>query len=452
MPSGVTSSSPRILTPDNPRWDDARRPWNLAVDQEPAAVAVPATAQDVVEAVLFAGTHGLRVAAQGTGHNAAPLGSLAGTMLVKTSAMRRVIVDPDARIAVAEAGALSQDVTEAAARYGLAAVVGTSPDVGIAGYTIGGGIGWLGRTYGLAANTVEAIEVVTADGRLVRADARREADLYWALRGGGGSFGVVTAIEMRLLPITEVYAGQLWWPADAAPEVLAAWGELTGGDLPDGLTSAARLIHFPDIPVFPGHLRGRSFVILFVVHTGPPAQADGLLAPLRGLRPAADTIETIPTQALSRLHMDPEQPTPAVGDGLLLTALPEAAVEAFVRVAGADAETPPLWAELLHLGGELGRARPDSGALAAVDADYQLTAGSSAPTPQAATAGERSVSAVLAAMRPWAARQMYLNVAATRRDPASFWTPQAHDRLRSIKAAVDPDGLIRSNHPVSGSD
>jgi len=179
--------------------------------------------------VRLARDHGLRVAAQGTGHGAAPLGSLADTILVKTTAMRRVTINPDTKIARAEAGAIWLDVVEAAARHGQAALAGTAPGGGVVGYTIGGGISWLGRAYGLAANNVEAIEVVTADGRLVRADARTEPDLFWALRGGGGSFGVVTAIELQLFPITEVYAGLLWWPADAASAVLQAWRELTQG-------------------------------------------------------------------------------------------------------------------------------------------------------------------------------------------------------------------------------
>ncbi len=196
-----------ILMPGDPGWDDARRAWNLAVDQLPAAIALPESAHDVAVAIRFARDHGLRVAAQGTGHNARPLGSLDDTVLVKTTRMRQVTIDPVARIARAEAGAVWHEVIEAAAEHGLAALAGSSPDVGVVGYTIGGGISWLGRSYGLAANNVEAIEVVTADGRLVRADACTEPDLFWALRGGGGSFGVVTAIELRLFPITEVYAG-----------------------------------------------------------------------------------------------------------------------------------------------------------------------------------------------------------------------------------------------------
>ena len=437
---------PALIMPGHLGWDEARRAWNLAVDQHPAAVAWPASAEDVADVIGFAREYGLRVAAQGTGHNAAPLGSLADTILVKTAAMRRVTVDPAARIARAEAGVVWLEVAEAAAGHGLAALAGSSPDVGVVGYTIGGGMSWLGRAYGLSANNVEAIEVVTADGRLVRADAYTETDLFWALRGGGGSFGVVTGIELRLFPITEAYAGLLWWPAKAAAEVLQAWRQLTQGDPPEEFTTSARLINVPPVPEMPAALRGKSFVVIDVIHLGTPAEADALLAPLRALNPVTDTIEMIPAQALSHLHMDPEKPSAGAGDGLLLASLPADAIETLIRVA--DTGTRLAVVELRHLGGEMKRARPANGALAAVDADYALFAAGPAPFPQAAEAVAWSVATVQTAMQPWAARQMYLNLAETHRDPATFWTPQAYDRLRRIKAAVDPDDLIRSNHPV----
>jgi UDP-N-acetylenolpyruvoylglucosamine reductase len=449
MPAVLATVATTILTPGDPGWDDARRAWNLAVDQHPAAVALPACAQQVAEVVRFAREQGLRVTTQGTGHNAAPLGPLADTVLVKTERMRRVTIDPAARIARAEAGTLWLDVVEAAAEHGLAALAGSSPDVGVVGYTIGGGMSWLGRAYGLSANNVEAIEVVTADGRLVCADASNHTDLFWALRGGGGSFGVVTAIELRLFPITEVCAGLLWWPADAAAEVLQAWRELTQGELPEEFTTSARLLNIPPVPEMPVHLRGKSFVVIDVIHLGTPAEADALLAPLRALQPVTDTIGMIPAKALSHMHLDPEQPTAGAGDGLMLASLPAGAIETIVRVAGPGAGTPLTAVELRHVGGEMKRARPASGVLAAIDADYALFAVGPAPFGQAESAVARSVAAVLTAMRPWAARQMYLNLAETHRDPASFWSPQAYDRLRRIKATLDPDDLIRSNHPVA---
>jgi FAD/FMN-containing dehydrogenase len=448
----TTTPATTIIMPGDPGWDDARRPWSLAVDQHPAAVALPASAAGVAEVIGFARRYGLRVAAQGTGHNAAPLGPLADTILVKTERMRRVSIDPGARIARVEAGVAWLEVVEAAAEHGLAALAGSSPDVGVVGYTIGGGMSWLGRAYGLAANNTEAIEAVTADGRIVRADAVAEPDLFWALRGGGGSFGVVTAIELRLFPITEVYAGLLWWPADGAAEVLQAWRQLTQVGLPDEFTTSARLLNVPAAAAdLPAALRGKSFVVIDVIHLGTPAEADRLLAPLRALRPVTDTIGIIPAKALCHLHMDPEQPTASTGDGMMLAGLPAEAIDTMVRVAGPKAGPPLAAVELRHVGGEMKRARPGHGALAAVDADYALFAVGPAPFPQAATAAARSVAELQTAMSPWAARQMYLNLAETGRDPGTFWSPQAYDRLRRIKAAVDPDDLIRSNHPIRPS-
>src|SRR5262252_3531701 len=229
-----------FLTPGDPGWDDARRAWNLAVDQHPTAVAIPRTAHDVVAAVAFAREHGLRVAAQGTGHHAAPLGPLAGTVLIKTHAMRGISIDPIGRIARVEAGARWQEVADAAAGHGLAGLAGFAPELGVVGHVLGGGLSWLGRCYGLAANNVEAFELVTADGELVRADAVSEPDLFWALRGGGGSFGVVTAIELRLFPVTEVYAGLLYWPAEAGSAVLHVWRKLTEDYPPDEFTTTLR--------------------------------------------------------------------------------------------------------------------------------------------------------------------------------------------------------------------
>jgi FAD/FMN-containing dehydrogenase len=437
-----------ILTSADPGWDDARRAWNLAVDQRPAAVAVPQSAHEVAAAVRFARERGLRVAAQGTGHNAGPLGDLAGTVLIKTDALRQVTIDRAARVARAQAGVTWQEVADAAARHGLAGLAGSSPDVGVVGYTLGGGLSWLGRTYGLSANNVEAFELVTADGTLVRADTEHEPDLFWALRGGGGSFGVVTAVELRLFPVTQAYAGLLWWPADAASQVLHAWRDLTHSGLPDAFTTTARLMNFPPIPEIPEQIRGRSFAIIDVIHLGTPAQADALLAPLRALDPVTDTIGTIPAPALGHLHMDPEHPVPAAGDGMLLSGLPAQAIDQLLMVVGPGSGSPLLVAELRHLGGEFSRPRPGNGALAFIDAEYALFAAGMTPVPELAAPVRARIEAVQGALAPWAARQMYLNFAETRRDPASFWSPHAYHRLRRIKAAVDPDNLIRANHPI----
>jgi len=302
------------------------------------------------------------------------------------------------------------EVVEAAAGHGLAGLAGSSPDVGVVGYTLGGGLSFLGRKYGLAASHVQAIEVVTADGQLVRADRQREYDLFWALRGGG-SFGIVTAIEFRLFPVTQMYAGHLWYPIERGPEVLHAWRELTQGDVPEELTTVGRVLNFPPIPDVPEDVRSRSFVVVEAYYLGDPGQADELLASLRALGPVNGTITSVPMSAISHLHMDPEHPVPYAGEGLLLADLPAAAVNTLTEVAGPGAAFPLPKVEVRHLGGELARPWPGHGALASLDAQYLLHAVGAASGPDAAAAVQGQATAITTALAPWAAPTMYLNFA-----------------------------------------
>ncbi len=441
----------KIVTPNHAGFDEARRAWNLTVDQQPAAVVYPESAEDVQAVVRFARERGLRIAPQGTGHNAGILGSLHDTVLLKTERMREVQIDATRELARVEAGTVWLQVVEAAAQHGLAVLAGSSPDVGVVGYTLGGGMSFIARKYGLCANAVRAIELVTADGRHVRADRDTESDLFWALRGGGGSFGIVTAIELELFPITQAYAGVLFYPIDRGDEVLHAWRELThSAQLPDELTTVGRFLRLPPIPEVPEPLRGESFVIVEAYHIGDPAQADELLAPLRALGPVSDTIQTVPMPALSHLHMDPEQPVPAAGDGLMLAELPAQALDRFIEVAGAFADFPLLTVELRHLGGALRRAHPEHGALSSIRASYSLFAAGMVPYPDLDAPTRAHVQTVKTALAPWAAEHMYSNFAETQCDPASFWGEHAYSRLRRVKAAADPDNLIRANHPIIG--
>jgi hypothetical protein len=437
-----------LVIAEHPSFEHARRAWNLAVDQRPAAVALPESVADVVATLELAREFGQSVAPQTTGHNAAPLGSLENTILLKTERMRGIEIFPESRIARVEAGVLSLEVVEAAADHGLATLAGSSPDVGVVGYTLGGGLSWLGRKYGLAASNVEAIELVTADARFVRVDRDNEPDLFWALRGGGGSFGVVTALELRLFPIKEVHAGILWWPIERGAEVLDAWGELTNGHLPDEFTTVARYLRLPPLPDIPEPVRGKSFIVVEAVHLGEPALADRLLAPLRDLQPFNDTIGRMGMAELSRMHMDPEHPGPGVGDGAMLAQLPRQALGALVEVAGAASDSPLLSVELRHLGGELARPRPGNGALASIDAPYALFAVGITPTTDDEAIVASHVAALKRAMAPWTASTMYLNFAETSRDEGAMWDRRAYERLCRIKAGVDPEDVIRSNHPV----
>jgi FAD/FMN-containing dehydrogenase len=433
-----------LVVPGDENWDEARQAWNLTFDQRPAAVAIVENVQDVVEVIEYAVEAGLRVAPQGTGHNAIVLGDLSDTVLVKTHKLRGVTIDPERGIARAAAGTIWIEVVEAAAEHGLAALAGSSPDVGVVGYTLGGGLSWLARKHGIGANQVTAIELVTADGQFRRVDRNNEPDLFWALRGGGGNFGVVTAIEFALFPYTHVYAGILWFPVDRAAEILRAWRTWTDV-VPDELTSVGRILQFPDAPFIPEPVRGRSFVVVEAIYAGSAVDGERWLSPLRGLEPVMDTVRMIPVQELSRLHMDPEGPTPGIGDGMMLADFREDAIDAFVESVVGSAL---LSAEVRHLGGAVGRPKPEHGALSHFEDDYLSFVLGIAPTPEAGEAAERAVRATLDVLEPWAAAHMYSNFAETRRGPGSFHSETAHHRLKRIKAKVDPANVIRANHEL----
>ncbi|MFD4421347.1 FAD-binding oxidoreductase [Agromyces sp. NPDC058484] len=448
----------RMHVPGDSGWDDARAAWNLAVDQRPVAVVVAAGVNDIVQTVLAAKSLGLAVAPQATGHNAGPLAAangLADALLLRTSEMRGVQVDPELRVARVEAGALWGDVVAAVAPHGLAALAGSSHDVGVVGYTLGGGVSWLARSHGLAANHVSAIELVTADGRRRRVDASHEPELFWALRGGGGDFGVVTAIEFRLFPVAEIVAGTLFFPIERAEEVMQAWAAWTA-TVPDTVTSVGRLLRFPPMPELPPFLSGRSFVVVEAAIHESPERAVELLAPLRGLAPGMDSVHPQSVAELLRLHMDPPGPTPGYGDGMLLADLSPATVRAFIDAVGPDADTALLTVEIRHLGGALRpevarssaaeRGAPEPGVVAGFDAEY-LVFGAGIAIPGAEEALAASLGRLLSRVEPWRAGVDYLNFAEHERSAERLFGDRVA-RLRAVKNAVDPTGVIRSNHPV----
>jgi FAD/FMN-containing dehydrogenase len=436
-----------LVHPHDPGWDEARRAWNLAVDQQPVAVALPESVEDVVAVVRWARSRGLRVAPQATGHSAGAMGSLAHTVLVKMERMRGVEIDAAKRRARVAAGTLWAEVTAAAAEHGLAALAGSSHDVGVVGYSLGGGISHLARKHGLAANAVTAIELVNREGEVVRADAENQHELFWALRGGGGSFGVVTAIEITLLPIEKVYAGVLFFPIERGAEVLHAWRRWVD-NVPDEVTSIGRFLQFPPIPNIPEPLRGNSFVVVEATYIGDEESGAELLRPLRELGPVMDTFATIPVEQLQELHMDPPAPVPGHGDGMLLNDLPAYAIDQLVAVAGARSGSPLISVEVRHLGGALARKSQGHGALPSIEADFALFAVGMTPTPEAMAAVKGHVEFVQTAMSQWDAGRDYLSWTERRERGERLFGPITYRRLQAVKAAVDPDDLFRSNHPV----
>src|ERR1700761_6079478 len=271
-----------VLADGSDGYEANRGAFNVLLTQSPAAIVAPRDASDVVEAIRYAKAEGLRLGAQRTGHSAEPLGDLSDTLLLRTGAMNGVSIDAERRVARVGAGALWGDLVPRASEMGLAAAHGSSPTVGIVGYSLGGGVGWYGRKHGLQCNLVTAIELVDAEGNERRVDADNEPELFWAMRGAAGDFGVVTALEFELLPVSEVFAGALFFPIERAGEVFAAWHAFTA-TAPEEVTSLARIMRFPPLPDIPEPLRGGSFAIVEAVAQLPEAEASEVLAALRGL-------------------------------------------------------------------------------------------------------------------------------------------------------------------------
>ena len=440
-----------VHLPGDPGYDDARMPWNVAVDQRPAAVAYPASAAEVAEVVRAAAALGLRVAAQGTGHNAGPLGALDDVVLVRTSAMTGVSVDRERLVARAEAGVLWEDVVTAVAEHGLTALHGSSPDVGVAGYSLGGGIGWYARKLGLQTNNLTALEVVTPAGDVVRADATTNAELFWALRGGGGNFGVVTALEFRVFDFATTYAGWLVYDGSRAAEVLRTWSAWSL-DAPDEVTTAWRILNVPPIEEMPPPFRGRTIVVIDGAVMGTDEEAAEVLAPLRALGPEMDTFERQPTASLIRLHMDPEGPTPAVSDSLVLDSLPDAAIDALVGAAGPGSGSSLILAELRQLGGALGRPHVGAGALPAVPGQFLFLAVGIAATPEMAARSQADATRAAEAVAPWQTCTYYLNLAEHPVDAAKGYDKASWARLQALRAQVDPAGLMVANHRIPAAE
>jgi FAD/FMN-containing dehydrogenase len=439
----------RVHLPGDPGYDAARVAWNLAVDQRPAAVALPRTAAEVSTVVRVAAEAGLRVAPQSTGHNAGPLAArgLDDVVLLRTRDLSSAIADPRRGVVRVEGGTLWEPAVEAAAAFGKAVLHGSSPDVGIAGYTLGGGIGWYARKLGLATNSLTAVELVLADGSVVRCDAEHEPELFWAVRGGGGNFGVVTALEFAMFDIETAYAGMLVWDLARAEPVLREWAAWAPS-APDEVTTSFRALRLPDLPDLPDFLRGRQLAVIDGAVLGSDQLGADLLAPLRALQPEIDTFGRMPAKSLVRLHMDPEGGAPGVSDSAMLAAFPEAAVDAFLAEAGPDAHTSVLMAELRQLGGALARPHEGGGVLDRLDGQFVTFAGGMAMTPEMAAQAHDDAIRLTEALAPFSTDRQYLNFAENPVDARTAYDAARWTQLAGIRSAVDPHDLFLANHRI----
>ena len=435
-----------VHLPGDPGYDLARTPWAVQVQQRPAAVAYPAFPDEVAQVLRAAAASGLQVATQGTGHGAAPLeGRLGSAVLLRTSAMAELSVDVARRTARVGAGVLWGDLCDVIGASGLAALHPSSPDVGVVGYSLGGGVSWYARRHGLQSNALTAAEVVLADGTFVRATADADAELFWALRGGGVPLGVVTALEFDLLPVETVVAGLLAWDVSRAEQVLTAWTRWCDGAGEEATTSL-RLLRVPDAHGIPGELRGRSLVVVDGAVLGEDDCGAAAFAGLRALRPEVDTVARVPAASLVRLHLDPEGPSPGYASSLLVDDLPDAAIGAVLDAVGPGSGSGLTIAELRQLGGALRRSPDGAGALDALDGGFLALGIGIHEDPAGMEQHRVDASRLLDALGPWAGGRQYLAMQDRLTDSRKALSPEAHARVSAIRATADPGGLFLAQH------
>ncbi|WP_236830455.1 FAD-binding oxidoreductase [Blastococcus sp. KM273128] len=413
---------------------------------EPAVVVGATGAADVVAAVAHATEHGLPVAVLATGH-AAPPGT-AGAVLVVTRRMQGVRVDPMARTARVDAGVRWERVLHEAAAFGLAPLAGSSPDVGAVGYTVGGGLGLLGRLHGYAADHVTSIDVVSGNGSLRTATAGQYPDLFWGVRGGKGSLGVVTSMDIGLFPVPRFYGGGLFFRGSTAGTVLHAYRRWVR-DVPEGMSSSVALNRFPLSEDVPEALRGRFTVHVRIAYCGSAEDGEALVRPLRSAAvPLSDTVAEMPFRECGRIHADPPLRSDVVERNALLRELDEDAVDALLDVVGPDSASPLSFLEVRHLGGALARPPAVPNAVGHRGAGFLLYSA----TPPDRDGAVLAHSALLAErMAPWAAGTA-LNFLGTddesrERMPAAY-EPRDLQRLRQLQRTYDPHGLFRADRPA----
>ena len=425
----------RLALPGTEDYDRLTSGFNSAVRPRPIAVAAVADAYDVAHAVRLAAQAGVRVGVQCTGHGAAA--TMEGALLLHTAALDECVMHPEGWVRVG-AGVRWRTVIDAAAPLGLLPLAGSSSGVGVVGYTTGGGLGPLLRTYGLASDTVRALDVVTASGRLLRVTPTEHADLFWGLRGGRGALGVVTAVELDLVRVPEVYGGALHFDGADAAAVLHAWARWTQ-DLPDTATTSIAIRNLPPLPHVPPQLAGRTTVALRLAVVGSSAQAERLLEPMRAVAlPVLGGMGRIPLDGLDRIHQDPTDPMPVQDAAVLLRSLPGNAVDALLAVAGPGSGSPVSIVELRHLGGALARGSRTPSAFCGRDAGFLLH-GIGMRVPPVADAVAARLSAVLDAMDPWSTGGTFPSFGgggARAHDSATT------ERLRELSDRHDPDGLL----------
>lgn len=432
-----------VFAPGDSGYDKARMTWNLAVQQFPAAVVMATSDADVVAAVRFAGQQGLKVGVQATGHGV--IRPADGSLLINTAQMAGVEVDAATQTARFEAGAPWGAVLEKAQAHGLAPLLGSSPSVGAVAYSLGGGLGWLARKYGLSADSVTSFDVVTANGRTLHVSADENTDLFWGMRGGGGGFAIVTSMEIKLYPVAEVFGGNLVYPAALAGEILRRYRDWIA-TLPLEFSTSVALMNLPPLPMVPEFLRGKSVAMVRGCYCGPVGEGQALLQPwLDWQAPIANLFHPMTFSNVAEVSNDPHDPVPGATTGAWLSELSDTAIDALVRYGvSINGSSPFVLTEVRHVGGAMASVDHNSNAFPHREESLLLDVTGMAPTPEAHAFVVNYAREFKSALEP-AISGLYANF--TERDEARHavahsFPPETLQRLAALKAKYDPDNLF----------
>jgi hypothetical protein len=439
-----------VFVPGDAQYDAARQAWNLSVNQHPAVILVAHSAADIVAGVRYAQAANVGIAVQSTGHGV--IRPADDSLLVITTPMTGVQVNAAAQTAWVEAGAKWGAVLEQAQAFGLTPLLGSSPTVGAVGYTLGGGMGWLARKYGLAIDSVIAFEVATAAGELVRTSQNEHADLFWGLRGGGGGFGIVTGMEIKLYPVATVYGGNLFYPIDQAQAVFTRYREWIKS-APEDLTSSVSMMNFPPIPALPDFLRGQSFVIVRGCFAGEAAEGEALLRYWRDWQtPILDNWRVMPFSEVASISADPQDPLPGLSTGTWLRDLSDETIATIMRYSVPQGGPAPfLKVEVRHAGGAIAHQSAQANAYSHRDSTLILQAVGITPTPDAYHALEELVTQFKHDLEPDLTGGVYMNFLegkeARSRTPQGFSTAN-FQQLQALKARYDATNRFRHSYDI----
>jgi FAD/FMN-containing dehydrogenase len=437
--------SGELLEPSAPEYPAARKVWNGIFDRYPALILRCASVADVIAGIQFARERDLILAVRGGGHNVGGHGTCDNGLVLDLSGLRSIQIDAAAGTTTVGGGHTWGSLDAALAPSGLHTTGGVISTTGVAGLTLGGGIGWLMRRRGLACDNLVAADVVTADGSLVRVDERENPDLLWGLRGGGGNFGVVTSMTFTVHPVTTVTGGPAFFPAERAREVLDAMSELAA-DAGDDLAMIGVLKTAPSAAFIPEELRGRPAVVLVVCHAGDLGEGERAVAPIHALRPAADLIGPRPYAALQTM-LDASYPSGQrhYWKSGYMRKLEPGTFDAMIEWAG-RAPYPFGQLHLHQLGGAVARVAPDATAFAHRDATWVLNVLGTWADVEDDERGITWAREAFAAMESWTDGPYVNFLAAEGADRVrAAYRPEAYERLVNLKRRFDPDNVFHLN-------